>query len=74
MEQYLKEEKEREKEAEEDSVLAEAADIDEAWKTRQKFAMSGEYGNIYLTKRKKSKSFPDIRRIRRRNSFLCFLH
>lgn len=28
--QYLKEEKEREKEAEEDSVLAEAADIDEA--------------------------------------------
>ena len=30
VEQYLKEEKEREKEAEEDSVLAEAADIDEA--------------------------------------------
>lgn len=30
VEQYLKEEREREKEAEEDSVMAEAADTDEA--------------------------------------------
>ena len=67
MEQYIKEEKEREKEAKEDSVLAEAADIDEASKTRQKFAISAEYDNIYLTRGKKN--FP-IRQTDSQSKFL----
>ena len=67
MEQYLKEEKEREKEAEENSVMTEAADADEAWKVQQKFAMSGKYDNIYLTRGKKN--FP-IRQTDSQSKFL----